>query len=163
MPVRRIAPADALLLRDVRLRALATDPRAFGSTYALEAPRNVSAWETWAGEHASGADKATFLALRDGNVDAVGLAMGMRMEEPRRFGLFAMWVDGSERRRGTGRELVEAVAAWVMASGGTHVTLWVTQPGARLFYERCGFVDDGRREPLAHSPNVIQIWMTREL
>jgi hypothetical protein len=43
------------------------------------------------------------------------------------------------------------------------VTLWVTQPGARLFYERCGFVDDGRREPLAHSPDVIQIWMTREL
>jgi hypothetical protein len=37
MPVRRITPADALLLREVRLRALATDPRAFGSTYALEA------------------------------------------------------------------------------------------------------------------------------
>jgi hypothetical protein len=57
MPVRRITPADALVLRDVRLRALATDPRAFGSTYALEAPRSPSCWETWAREHASGADK----------------------------------------------------------------------------------------------------------
>jgi GNAT superfamily N-acetyltransferase len=163
MPVRRIASADAVLLREVRLRALATDPRAFGSTYALEAPRSPSAWETWAREHASGADKATFLALRDGTVDAVGLAMGERMDESRRFGLFSMWVDCGERRRGTGRELVESVAAWVIASGGTHLTLWVTQPGARLFYERCGFVDDGRREPLAHSPDVIKIWMTREL
>jgi len=163
MPVRRITPADALLLREVRLRALAIDPSAFGSTYGIEAPRNPSAWETWAREHASGADKATFLALRDGAVDAVGLAMGKRMDEPRRFGLFSMWVDGGERRRGTGRELVEAVAAWVMASGGTQLTLWVTQPGAQLFYERCGFVDDGRREPLEHSPSVIQIWMTREL
>ena len=89
--------------------------------------------------------------------------MGKRMEEPRRFGLFSMWVDGAERRRGTGRKLVEAVTAWVVASGGTHLSLWVTQPGARLFYERCDFVDDGRREPLAHSPGVIQIWMTREL
>jgi GNAT superfamily N-acetyltransferase len=163
MLVRRIAPADALLLREVRLRALATDPLAFGSTYAIEAPRNPSAWETWAREHASGTDKATFLALRDDTVDAVGLAMGRRMEEPRHFGLFSMWVDGGERRRGTGRELVEAVATWVRASGGTHLALWVTQPGARLFYERCGFVDDGRREPLAHAPDVIQIWMTREL
>jgi GNAT superfamily N-acetyltransferase len=163
MTVRRITPADALRLRDVRLRALATDPRAFGSTYALEAPRSPSAWETWAREHASGADKATFLALREATVDAVGLVMSKRMDEPRRFGLFSMWVDGAERRRGTGRELVAAVAAWVVASGGTHLTLWVTQPGARLFYERCGFVDDGRREPLAHSPDVIQIWMTREL
>ena len=111
MPIRRITPADGLLLRDVRLRALATDPRAFGSTYALEAPRNPSAWETWAREHASGADKATFLALRDATADAVGLAMGKRMEEPRRFGLFSMWVDGAERRRGTGRKLVEAVTA----------------------------------------------------
>jgi GNAT superfamily N-acetyltransferase len=82
---------------------------------------------------------------------------------PRRFGLFSMWVDGAERRRGTGRELVEAVAAWVVASGGTHLSLWVTQTGARIFYERCGFVDDGRREPLAHSPDIIEIGMTREL
>jgi GNAT superfamily N-acetyltransferase len=161
--VRRITPADALLLRDVRLRALATDPLAFGSTYALEAPRSPSAWETWAREHASGADKATFLALREATADAVGLARGERMEEPGQFGLFSMWVDGAERRRGTGRELVEAVAAWVLASGGTRLRLWVTQPGARLFYERCGFVDDGRREPLAHSPGITEIGMTREL
>jgi GNAT superfamily N-acetyltransferase len=90
--------------------------------------------------------------------------MGMlRRQEPGRIGLFSMWVDGAERRRGTGRELVEAVAAWVLASGGTHLTLWVAQTGARIFYERCGFVDDGRRERLAHSPHVIEMGMIRAL
>ena len=163
MLVRRITPSDALLLRDVRLRALATDPFAFGSTYALEAPREPSAWETWAREHASGADKATFLAMRDATANAVGIATGRRSQDPRRFGLFSMWVDGTTRRRGTGRELVETVAAWVVTSGGTHLSLWVTQSGARAFYERCGFVDDGRRELLAHSPDVIEIGMTRDL
>jgi GNAT superfamily N-acetyltransferase len=163
MPLRRITPADALLLRDVRLRALASDPLAFGSTYALEAPRDLSAWDTWAREHASGADKATFFALRDATAEVVGLAVGKRSQQPRRFDLFSMWVDRAERRRGIARELVDVVAAWVAASGGTHLSLWVTQAGARIFYDRCGFVDDGRREPLAHSPEVIETGMTREL
>ena len=89
MAVRRITPADALLLRDVRLRALSADPDAFGSTYAREAPRSVADWESWARDHASGADKATFLAMRDATASAVGLSMGLRMEEPVRFGLFS--------------------------------------------------------------------------
>jgi|HubBroStandDraft_4_1064222.scaffolds.fasta_scaffold07356_2 hypothetical protein len=80
--LRRITPADGLLLRDVRLRALAIDPLAFGSTYALEAPRDRSAWEAWAREHASGVDKATFLALGDATADAVGLAVCARSQEP---------------------------------------------------------------------------------
>jgi len=161
--VRRIALADALLLRDVRLRALATDPLALGSTYAVEASRDPSDWEAWAREHALGADKATFFALRDATAEVVGLAVGKRSQQPHRFGLFSMWVDGTERRRGTGRGLVEAVAAWVVASGGTHLSLWVTQPGARRSYERCGFVDDGHREPLPHSPDLIEIGMMHEL
>jgi GNAT superfamily N-acetyltransferase len=159
--VRRIAPGDATPLRDVRLRALRTEPIAFGSTYAREAANPVADWEAWAREHSSGPDRATFLALRDGA--AVGIASGTRREEPGRFGLFAMWVDVGERRHGVGRALVESVVAWIIASGGTRLTLWVTQDGARAFYESLGFADDGRREPLVHTPEVTEIGMTREI
>jgi GNAT superfamily N-acetyltransferase len=161
MIVRRIAPADAMLLRDVRLRALQGEPLAFGSTYSDEAARDLTNWETWASNHASGADKATFLALRDGA--PLGLASGMRSDVATHFGLFSMWVDLAERRGGVGRQLVEAVAAWIVASGGTRLTLWVTQSGAQSFYGRLGFVDDGRRKPLPHTPEVIEVGMTREL
>jgi hypothetical protein len=34
--IRRIRPEDAILWRDARLRALATDPLAFGSTFERE-------------------------------------------------------------------------------------------------------------------------------
>ena len=152
MLVRRITPADALLLREVRLRALATDPLAFGSTYAIEAPRSPSAWETWAREHASGADKATFLALRDGTVDAVGVAMGRRVEEPRRFGLFSMWVDGGERRRGTGRALVEAVAAWVRASAAFRPSRAVIRRTRATESSRTRCNDQGGRAPAWRRP-----------
>ena len=161
MIVRRITEADATLLRDVRLRALQGEPLAFGSTYANEAPRDPSNWEAWARHHASGSDKATFLALRDGA--PVGLVSGMRSDVAQHFGLFSMWVDVDERRSGVGRELVESVVAWIVASGGTHLTLWVTQSGAQAFYGCLGFVDDGRRKPLAHTPEVIEVGMTREL
>lgn len=161
MIVRRITVADAMLLRDVRLRALQGEPLAFGSTYASEAPRDSSEWEAWARHHASGANKATFFALREGA--PVGLVSGMRSDEASCFGLFSMWVDVVERRGGVGRELVAAVVSWAVASGGTRLTLWVTQAGARAFYERLGFVDDGRRKPLPHAPNVVEIGMTRGL
>jgi len=161
MMVRRITEADATLLRAVRLRALQGEPLAFGSTYASEASRGSSDWDAWARDHASGSDKATFLALREGA--PVGLASGTRRDVAHHFGLFAMWVDVPERRGGVGRLLVESVGAWIVASGGTHLTLWVTQSGAQAFYERLGFVDDGRREPLAHMPGIIEVGMTRVL
>ncbi len=124
--IRRIAEADASLLRAVRLRALQGEPLAFGSTYANEAPRDLSNWETWARDYASGLDKATFLTLRDGA--PVGLVSGMRSDVAPHFGLFAMWVDVPERRNGLGRELVESVSAWIVASGGTRLTLWSPSP-----------------------------------
>ncbi len=162
MPTRRIHPADAALLRAIRLRALESDPLAFGSTHAREVSRTMADWEAWAGAHASGPDKATFLAI-DGQ-RALGIAAGMRdTDDTTRFGLFSMWVAPEARRSGVGRALVLDVLAWATAHGGACIRLWVTQPGAIAFYERCGFADDGRREPLAHTPSVIEVGMTRTL
>lgn len=63
-------------------------------------------------------------------------------DDATRFGLFSMWVAPEARRRGVGRALVDDVIA---------------------FYETCAFVDDGRREPLVHTPTVIEVGMTRLL
>ena len=162
MTSRRILPSDATMLRAVRLRALESDPLAFGSTHAREVSRTMADWEAWARAHASGADKATFLAI-DGE-RAVGIAAGMRdADDATRFGLFSMWVAPEARRTGVGRALVQDVIAWAAAHGAACIRLWVTQPGAIAFYEQCGFTDDGRREPLVHTPSVIEVGMTRTL
>ena len=162
MTRRRILLSDATILRAIRLRALESDPLAFGSTLAREISRETSDWEAWARTHASGPDKATFLEL-DGE-RALGIAAGMRdADDATRFGLFSMWVAPEARRRGVGRALVEDVITWAAAQGGRSIRLFVTQPGAIAFYQTCGFVDDGRREPLVHTPAVIEIGMTRPL
>jgi len=158
---RRITLADAPQLRTIRLRALQTDPLAFGSTYEREIDRDPKAWEAWATTHSTGIDKATFLALRGDT--AIGIAAGMRELEPKTYGLFSMWVAPEARRTGVGRTLVDTVAKWVAQNGAIRLELWVTQAPAIAFYEQCGFADDGRRQPLPHTPTIIEKGMTRVL
>jgi hypothetical protein len=43
--VRRLAPGEVELLRDIRLRALKDAPLAFGSTYAREVAFAPAEWE----------------------------------------------------------------------------------------------------------------------
>lgn len=157
---RRITLADAVQLRSIRLRALQTDPLSFGSTYEREIGRTPAEWEQWARAHASGADKATFLAFRGDAV--VGIAAGMR-DGAAIFGLYSMWVAPEARRSGVGRTLVDAVVSWASQSGANRIDLWVTQAPAIAFYERCGFADDGRRQPLPHTPTMIEKGMSRAL
>jgi GNAT superfamily N-acetyltransferase len=161
--VRRIEPGDGVLLRGVRLRALQHDPRSFASSYAREAAFTAEDWDDWASRHARGAKEATFLAFADDGTIA-GLAGGFRRDEDRAvYTLFSMWVAPEHRRGGHGRRLVDTVAGWAAEVGGTELNLLVTDPRAVVLYERAGFVDDGRREPLPSDPSLMEMGMTRRL
>ena len=160
--IRRITANEASTLRALRLRALATDPLSFGSTYAREAAY-TGKWEEWAREDASGSEGATFFALaEDGS--AVGLVAGYREQEvPTTVHVVAMWVAPEHRRRGHARRLLEAVVSWASDSGAREARLWVTDAQARALYERCGFEPDGRRQPLPHAPHIIETGMSKRL
>src|SRR5262245_61836976 len=62
--VRRVTPRDWLVLRDLRLRALRSDPLSFGSTYEREAAFSDGDWKQWAAEGALGDEMATLIADR---------------------------------------------------------------------------------------------------
>jgi GNAT superfamily N-acetyltransferase len=146
----------------VRLRALETDPLSFGSTYERESVWERSEWERWASEHASGNDKATFLAFREDVV--VGIVGALREAADRTsVHVFSMWVAPDVRRLGIAQRLVQAVVAWATASGASSLNLWVTQSGARELYASCGFVDDGTRQPLPSAPDIVEYGMSRKL
>ncbi len=53
MTVRRLAPGEVDLLRDIRLRALKDAPLAFSSNYASEAAFEPAEWERRARENAA--------------------------------------------------------------------------------------------------------------
>jgi ribosomal protein S18 acetylase RimI-like enzyme len=152
--IRLIASDEAETLRDVRLRALADTPLAFGSTLARESAYPPERWAAWARDSAQAQSQATFFAVDEASQAAVGLVFGLvDAEDPTLAHMFSMWVAPEARRTGAGGALVEAIVAWATARGVRRMRTAVTigNDGAARLYERAGFRDTGVREPLGHS------------
>jgi GNAT superfamily N-acetyltransferase len=132
--VRRAAIGDEATLRELRLRALADAPEAFGSTYERELARTVDDWRRWL------SPGATFILEEAGA--ACGLvACAQDASDASDVDLMAMWVAPSVRGRGAGDPLVGEVIAWARGHGARVVRLQVVQDNApaRRLYERHGF------------------------
>jgi GNAT superfamily N-acetyltransferase len=163
MEIRSTTEHDWELVRDVRLRALAEAPLAFGSTLAGEQNRTEAEWRRWSGRGRSG-DGVMFVA--DDGSRFVGLAGGYHEEEHfDAVHLVSMWVDPAERGAGLGRRLVEAVVAWARDEGAAVVNLWVTdgnEPAIAL-YRSCGFQPTGDTQPLPSNPSYGESKFRRDL
>jgi ribosomal protein S18 acetylase RimI-like enzyme len=143
--VRQLLPDEWEALRDIRLRALADAPDAFGSTLSEEVARGDDAWRDWA----SRLDRVIVVAERGGRL--VGLASGGPAPGgDRAAGLYAMWVDPQARGTGAAPRIVALVEDWARAAGYGQISLGVTMTNGRAiaFYERLGYVDTGGRHPL---------------
>jgi len=156
--VRRVRADEVDALREIRLRALADTPLAFGSTHAREAAYPPGRWKTWARDSAAGAAQATFLAV-DRDDAPVGLAFAVVDDVAEPAHLYSMWVAPEARGRGAGAALVAAVVDWVAATGARTLRTAVTvgNDAAARLYERAGFRDTGAREPLGHSDAEVAV------
>jgi GNAT superfamily N-acetyltransferase len=121
-----------------------------------------SVWRERAAGGAVGEDRVTFIAEQDGRW--IGLATGVLIEagDPMLVGMF---VDGTSRRRGVAAALIESVVGWSQSRGATRLVLWVTSSNepAIALYRRRGFRPTGKTRSLAHTPNLIETEMIREL
>src|SRR4029450_4818905 len=118
-------------LRAIRLRALADAPMAFGSTQADEQARPDEFWRGRAAGGASGDDRATFIAERNGVWVGIGtcvLEAGGAGERP--AWIFGMWVDPAVRRQGAARALRRFLAGWARERGADGLNLHGTAPYA---------------------------------
>lgn len=161
--IRRIRSDEGLRWREVRLRALQTDPLAYGSTFEGAAARSEREWMTMAAGNATSDDLATFFAILDQHV--VGLAVANRDQERKEiFDVYSVWVAPEARRIGIGLGLLATLETWARDRGGTSLRLFVSDavPSARLLYERAGFRPDGRSEPAPH-PGFTEQGMTKTL
>ncbi|WP_426243970.1 GNAT family N-acetyltransferase [Nocardioides sp. LHG3406-4] len=133
--IAQLAPDDWAAFRDLRLRALADAPDAFGSRLDdwAEAPE-----ERWR-DRLQNVQLNVIARLGD---EAVGMASGVLDDDGAE--LISMWVDPAVRGTGTARALIDAVVDW--AHGLDRTTyLMVRSDNARAIaaYERAGFVDLG--------------------
>jgi ribosomal protein S18 acetylase RimI-like enzyme len=149
--IRRFAPHEWATYKDIRLRALADSPEAFGSTLADGLLRPDA---EWAERLETGANSAFDLPLlAEANEKPVGLAWG-RIEEPdlATAHLYQVWVDPDYRGLGIGKRMLEIVIAWAKAMDASTLELSVTDRDspARRLYIRAGFAP--ARPPLPMRP-----------
>jgi ribosomal protein S18 acetylase RimI-like enzyme len=155
MEIRRADPSDVALVRELRLRALESDPDAFGETLERARTRPEADYAEWIVSPENG----MFVAA-DGDGSLVGMAVGAPApvdDRPRPAALFAMWVAPEARGQGVGGALVEAVEGWARSKGYARIGLGVTstnEPAIRL-YTRLGFVDLGDTYPLREGSDLV--------
>ncbi len=125
MEVRRVEPDDWLVLRTVRLAALADAPAAFGSSYAREVAFDESQWRRRI------AGSASFVAFAAN--EPVGIVTGIADEaapaDERH--VVSMWVRADARGTGVAATLIQAVREWARAQGAASLSLWVADGNDR--------------------------------
>jgi ribosomal protein S18 acetylase RimI-like enzyme len=147
--IRVVRPAEWRGLKRLRLRALATDPDAFGSTLAEERATPDTAWRAWAAEGWGIGSQTTLIAV-DGD-RWVGMGVCVVLDaEPRTAKVFAMWVAPAARRQGVGRGLLDALTQWASSTEAEELVLDVTEgnTSAMRLYERADFTGTGHSAPL---------------
>jgi ribosomal protein S18 acetylase RimI-like enzyme len=162
--ISRVTSSDWSLLRDLRLRALQSDPLSFGSTFEREAGFADEIWKEWASEDAAGDEMATFLAKRAGQT--VGMVAAYRDEDDKGlFHVIAMWVAPEARRQGLGRALLSHAEDWIRSCGGGIVQLHVTAAAteARRLYETAGFRLDGEERASSHTSGLTEMSLRKVL
>ncbi len=136
--VRRLTPDDWEVLRDIRLRALADSPDAFGSTYEREAGFDEKDWRRRS-------VRPVLVVMRERRP----VAMAGVFTDDGVVRVWGMWTDPEHRGRGHARALLDALLGEAVAEGrpvALHVN--TENAGARAVYERYGFVGTGELEPL---------------
>jgi GNAT superfamily N-acetyltransferase len=149
--IRRIDENHWERLRDVRLRALSTDPAAFIETYENAASDPDDRWR----ERATPTQRqASFAYERAGRFD--GLVSCFVADDPAATFLVAMWVAPELRGTGAARELVETVLRWAREVGAARVCLSVEgdNPRAARLYEKCGFAETSDPPPFPYEANA---------
>lgn len=135
-------PDDWSTWRELRLRALADSPWAFGSSLAEVRTRDTDGY--W--RRGVTAPMVPFVAEADGA--PAGMARLMLSGGPGDIPeLISMWVAPEARGAGVGHALISACVDWLAVHRpGTSMCLAVLEANApaRRLYERCGFEVVGR-------------------
>jgi ribosomal protein S18 acetylase RimI-like enzyme len=149
LSVRRALVEDAPAWRDIRLRALADAPTAFGSTLAREQCLPETHFTDWL------AGGLSVLGFEDD--EPVG--MGSCYEDlPGWLHIVAIWVEPVARGRGLNGLILEELIKIAESTGHrVHLEVAAGNDVARRSYERFGFVGTGETTPLRErSSHVVE-------
>jgi ribosomal protein S18 acetylase RimI-like enzyme len=155
--IRPVAPGEGRRLRELRLRALAADPRSAFHSRRTEAGWPQAYWDEWA----AGRDRVMFVVVRDGE----WLGMAGCVLRDRTLDATGMWVDPVVRGQRLGERLIDAIVGWGRDHGANRMEFAVTETNevAIALYRRLGFRSTGRRRALDSYPDLTGMFMARPL
>jgi RimJ/RimL family protein N-acetyltransferase len=145
--IRLVRPGEGHRLRELRLRALADAPDAFGATLAGDEQRPADFWE----------GQEVVIAERDGAwLGMAGLFVDPDMPAIAR--IWGTWVDPTARGTGAGRALVGAILERARAAGLARAELTVADrvPAAQRLYEAAGLRRTGHSYPMDRDPGITE-------
>lgn len=162
--IRPLRANDWSAYRDLRLRALAGAPDAFGATLEGSLAIGEERWRQLARD-ADGSELGATLVV-DGDDDGLVASCSVRVGERPGLGrVFAMWVDEGHRGRDLGRHLLEAAETWALAAGLSELRLHVTRGNvaAERVYARAGYRPTGEEQPLREGSDRVAIELGKHL
>jgi len=160
LKVRRLAPDQGALLRELRIAGLREAPYAFGATLQDALSADPASFDNIAQQLAVAEDNACFVLYTEGQpaglIDA--FFESEPGETPRAF-IRALWVAPAVRHLRGGELLVATASQWLIDHRAEQIFAWVADhnTNAMGFYERLGFVSSGDRQVLESNP---QQWKT---
>ncbi len=131
--VRRLGPDDWAEFREIRLRALADAPDAFGSTLEREQAFTEDDWRRRLGGPVYVVEDPGPVAV-GGIFDNAGLPH-----------VWGMWTEPEHRGRGHARAILDAL---IPPGTSAQLDVNLSNTAARAAYERYGFVGTGEHEQL---------------
>ena len=158
-----ITAQNAMIFKEIRLRALQDTPSAFSSTYAKESQFSDADWIARAAQW-SGERSVAYLAF-DKTI-ACGMAGAfLDHDDPARAHLISMWVAPAQRRLGIGATLVSEVVQWARTQRVKTLQLLVTSnnDGAIKFYQRLGFALTAFTTPHVNDSTLSDCEMCRTI
>jgi ribosomal protein S18 acetylase RimI-like enzyme len=159
--IRTVEPTDWEAYRDLRLRALTTDPLAFGSTFEREQAFTEDRWRERLSRGALPVPRTTW-AAEEGRSGFVGMVVAARIGGA--IHIFGMWVAPEFRGRGIGGRLLDTALSWITnVAPGSPVQLEVNprELAAVHLYQSRGFRATGKSAALEHSPGERVIELIR--
>jgi predicted GNAT family acetyltransferase len=161
--IEAITQRDAMLLKDVRLRALTDTPSAFSSSYEKESLLSDAEWIERTAQW-SGGRSVIYLAKDD--VVPCGIAGAFLDQDDATVArLVSMWVAPTYRRLGIATSLVQRICAWARNQDVRALQLLVTSnnDAAIRFYEQLGFTMTGNTTPRANEPSLSDCEVSRAI
>lgn len=146
--IKPILPEHWPVLKDVRLRALADAPGAFGTTLAEAIAYSDAEWQARARRFSELPPATGCIAYSDGVPCGMACAYGSA-EDPQIAGMTSFWVAPEVRGQGVADMMVTFLVKWAAAQGFALLEADVVEDNHRAiaFYKRAGFEETSQSEP----------------